>query len=915
MPEPVRIETPHMEEPEKSGSSIWSQSSCECLAGTNGDATHGEAKTVYEEGSFEQTGESPAKTNADWGLDSMACHAPAEETPVQLVDLGITRGTKKKCGVTAAAEAPEDARPSMMSMSSVDRSMSMSSVDASCAVNKHHFSVRHSQIARRDAVVQFTCKVNFSFETDPYVSLPIIRSGGADERSEVSYSTKDASAKAGANYVHQEGTVAFEPGETVKYIQIEQINNHQWDQTKCFCIELQKDDLMGAVLHNDLCSTMVFQIDLTPWPSMACRTMLQGNKKDDLNALPEYSKVFLLFEYIKFAMNETQVWRRTRRAMLVDIIRNAVLFVELLSMVYLIDNVISTDEGVDSSFSTSLGVRDNPRNFQTIYLIGMAVFYVASVAILHFFDYTLAAKWPTQGLMRLRLQGQVLRQFLHFTQEARDNVSDGEVIDAMMGNIFDIVGNGVVPAMKLPGAFGRLVAVVLFKIVGSLLLEKPFPSLMLALCCVAFPLPPVIFMIRGGKRFGKALQQTERTAHKVTEVSHEMVNKFTLINTYNKRGWFQKEFENKIKKFNIADVVANAITVNNDYFLKWVTVILLAFYMVVGGLAVVDGSTEIGMFMANIEVIKQVGNMWREIFDIAMDIQRCLPSFNNVVNLMNEANDYQDEAAARKSRSDLTSVALTRGDTTLLDMPIIIDCLLDGHLIGTKNLTAEVNFSGRVEIRPGQMVCLVGEPGMGKGALLKLVSGVTPMDDLNRQKIHVPAHMRVLHLTGQDQFLARPLLENLKIGTDGDISLDIIRDILVRLGISSHIVEKLDSKENFDWERVVSETDAHLLSIVRALLANYELLILHRPVSGLTQQTASKVMDLLQEFVALRGIGQDPSGWHTRSPRTCIISCIRWDSAFHAGEVYHIHKNTGINCLPRQAIEVQQTARNSYLVI
>eukprot|EP01052_Picozoa_sp_SAG31_P031672 SAG31_NODE_3381_length_4338_cov_90.056617_1_plen_857_part_00 len=88
------------------------------------------------------------------------------------------------------------------------------------------------------------CSVGFrssrlaAFENEEKVDIWIERYGCVDSTVTVHFVTKDGTATAGEDYVHQQGMVTFSPGETAQQITIIIINDNQWEPDEDFTIAL-----------------------------------------------------------------------------------------------------------------------------------------------------------------------------------------------------------------------------------------------------------------------------------------------------------------------------------------------------------------------------------------------------------------------------------------------------------------------------------------------------------------------------------------------------------------------------------------------------------------------------------------------------------------------------------------------------
>merc|ERR1712060_654340 len=88
------------------------------------------------------------------------------------------------------------------------------------------------------------------------------------------------------------------------------------------------------------------------------------------------------------------------------------------------------------------------------------------------------------------------------------------------------------------------------------------------------------------------------------------------------------------------------------------------------------------------------------------------------------------------------------------------------------------------------------------------------------------------------------------------------------------------------------------LSIARALVTDYELLVIHRPTSNLSSNAMLPVMELLWEYVQNRGVCM-PEEWWLRRPRTCIFSSHIHGNLAQCCDVCFTVSASGIQKLPR----------------
>ncbi|CAK9111833.1 unnamed protein product [Durusdinium trenchii] len=96
------------------------------------------------------------------------------------------------------------------------------------------------------------------------------------------------------------------------------------------------------------------------------------------------------------------------------------------------------------------------------------------------------------------------------------------------------------------------------------------------------------------------------------------------------------------------------------------------------------------------------------------------------------------------------------------------------------------------------------------------------------------------------------------------------------IGMVSGSVQSMAWRElqekNMAPENSLPFTEKCLLHLARAFVMNPEVMILHKPLEHFDHIFARRVVDLLREFVDLRGIEKPQDTLHLRRPRTCIFS-------------------------------------------
>ncbi len=142
------------------------------------------------------------------------------------------------------------------------------------------------------------------------------------------------------------------------------------------------------------------------------------------------------------------------------------------------------------------------------------------------------------------------------------------------------------------------------------------------------------------------------------------------------------------------------------------------------------------------------------------------------------------------------------------------------------------------EVRPGEMVTLLGANGAGKSTAMRAVSGLLrPVEGaivLNDMRIErMPAHRiaasgLALVPEGRQVFPELSVLDNLKLGSYASHGSDPEKDIATMLGRFPRLRERLASRAG-----LLSGGEQQMLAIARGLMAKPRILLLDEPSLGL----------------------------------------------------------------------------------
>ena len=156
------------------------------------------------------------------------------------------------------------------------------------------------------------------------------------------------------------------------------------------------------------------------------------------------------------------------------------------------------------------------------------------------------------------------------------------------------------------------------------------------------------------------------------------------------------------------------------------------------------------------------------------------------------------------------------------------------------------------EVKPGEIVSLIGANGAGKSTILKTISGLLRSktghitfkgEDISRTEAYKLVPKGLAHVPeGRRIFLQMTVKENLEMGAYTKVE-DMEKDIE---SVYSHF-PRLKERQN-QIAGTLSGGEQQMLAMGRAMMSHPDLLILDEPSMGLAPILVQGIFDIIKEF-------------------------------------------------------------------
>lgn len=726
------------------------------------------------------------------------------------------------------------------------------------------------------SIVQFSTVRYYCCEAAKEASVDIIRLGDCGKKSSVQYNTfSDYSQFNAKTFVYSEGSVVFDPGESLKQITLPVMDDEIFDTTLEFQVKLKNPQ--GADLGQYLDSCFVTVIDDDAFPTNKYREDLQGQNCDEIPA------VSLMTEYFRMNYSEPIVRQGTLKSLMVDQLHNLAFVINVALGKYIVDDVLTEQ---------NLMFPNDP--ILTLLVVVLLTFI--PLFVLHFLEYK-KCFWKVGGSSRRRLQVNLLRKFLNYDESSRAMVSAAHLVMSLTRDAPELVAHGYMQLLNIVRLCGRLALVILYQCIFS---DAPLTILPL----VVFPLFMAVFLKLNYARTSKVYNRTAESQTELVKQVDQMVSKFRLIADYHCSSRFLLGFDNAVALCNKHLVQQSTCVVNNNQCALWLRGLLVGFYIIYGGSSVLRGTTSIGDYFTTFILLDDVGLGFVEIYKHLIIIQAVLPSLYRLTRLMNLTVDVEPRMwfngecrikgeRYRQLEREAALVAHLSGEPADRVRIFCKDLTYGYSHASTPHLDPGL-MNCSVQIKQGSLVAVVGPHGQGKSTFLRLVGNVMlPQGGL----VFIPPWLRVLHVSAEPVFFQGSLMSNLTTGLDKqDTSHDASQARIIHICQNLHLgdrvvsqVKAVDDEKN--WDETLSRTQKHLLSLARALIANPHILVIHHPTLGLDNHVADQALSQLRHFVDNKGLEQDPTKMNARRPRTCVFSTSRKDGLAIADQVICVYEN------------------------
>ena len=264
---------------------------------------------------------------------------------------------------------------------------------------------------------------------------------------------------------------------------------------------------------------------------------------------------------------------------------------------------------------------------------------------------------------------------------------------------------------------------------------------------------------------------------------------------------------------------------------------------IVGGIMTLNGQISLGGIQAFLQYVNQVSEPITQASYVIMSLQSAIAGAERVFELLDEEEEISD---SKLNESLLNKCPISKGKVEFKNVKF-------GYT-DEKTLIKNLNL----EVKPNEMVAIVGPTGGGKTTLINLImrfyelkAGSILIDGVNIKEIPRNILRRQIGMVLQDTWLFEgTIAENIAYG-----KMDATREEIIaaaKAACCDHFIRTLEH----GYDTVISSETANisqgqmqLLTIARAMLTNPTIMILDEATSSVDTRTEIEIQKALSRLM------------------------------------------------------------------
>ena len=466
-------------------------------------------------------------------------------------------------------------------------------------------------------------------------------------------------------------------------------------------------------------------------------------------------------------------------------------------------------------------------NYIATVLLILLGLYVISAIFLYIQQYVMAG--VAQKTV-YRLRSEVDEKLSRLPLKFFDSRTHGEILSRMVNDMDNI-------STTLQQSLTQLItsAVTLLGVIVLMLTISPLLSLVVVL---TLPLS-LIVTVGLAKRSQNYFRNQQRSLGQLNGHVEEMYTGHKIVKAFGHEGRSIAEFTELNEKLYNAGWRAQFVSGMIMPLMRFIGNLGYVFVAVVGGIMVTKGAIAIGDVQAFIQYAQQFTQPITQLANFANVIQSTMASAERIFELLDEQEEIPEAVDSQIIVAPQGAVEFRHVRFGYREDAILMEDM-------------------NIDVRPGQMIAIVGPTGAGKTTLVNLLmrfyevnGGQILVDGVDITEIKRGELRRTFGMVLQDTWLFNGTIRaNIAYGRDGATEEEIIW--AAKAAYADRFIRTLPEGYNTvlnEDATNISQGQKQLLTIARAFLADPEILILDEATSSVDTRTEMQIQKAMTELM------------------------------------------------------------------